>query len=121
VANLSDGGEGVTKKSVAKYLEIDEAAAWRRCQIALKKGFLRNEEERRGRPARLVVGDPLPDEIEILPQPDSLIRAMSQSCVEARSSGFSADNSGDCPIDGESGGDPTPYPQQETERERFVL
>ena len=35
-------------------------------------GFLRNLEDRKGRPARLVIGDPLPDEVELLPQPQRL-------------------------------------------------
>jgi hypothetical protein len=44
-----------------------QSAAWRRVQRALKDGYLRNREDRRGRPARLEVGDPLPADVPILP------------------------------------------------------
>ena len=62
----------VTNKAVAEFLKIDSAAAWRRCQVALKSGYIRNEEERKGRPAKLVVGDKLPRETSILPEQEVL-------------------------------------------------
>lgn len=39
---------------------------------ALDGGYLRNLEEKRGRPHRLKPGDPLPDEQVILPAPEEL-------------------------------------------------
>jgi hypothetical protein len=44
----------------------------RRVTVAVDAGVLRNLEDRKGRPARLVLGDPLPDEIELLPKPERL-------------------------------------------------
>src|SRR5215469_14304102 len=35
-------------------------------------GYLVNNETRKGRPARIALGDPMPTEIEILPSPDRL-------------------------------------------------
>ena len=33
---------------------------------------MKNLEEKRGKPARIVLGDPLPDDVEILPSPETL-------------------------------------------------
>src|SRR5262249_24863894 len=41
--------------------------AWRRVQRALQDGYLRNREDRRGRPARLELGDVLPVDAPVLP------------------------------------------------------
>jgi hypothetical protein len=57
---------------VAKGLDLDKSAAWRRVRSAIDKGYLINLEDRKGRPARLVLGDPLPREIEVLPVPERL-------------------------------------------------
>jgi len=37
---------------------------------ASARGYLVNEEERKGRSARLTLGDPLPAEVEVLPRPE---------------------------------------------------
>ena len=44
----------------------------RRVSAAVDAGFLRNLEDRKGKPARLVSGDPLPEEIELLPKAEQL-------------------------------------------------
>jgi hypothetical protein len=74
VAAVSDlaGENGVTQAAVARRLKLDKSAAKRRVDQALLAGYVRNLEERKGRPARLVVGDPLPEDIEILPSADRL-------------------------------------------------
>ena len=46
---------------------LDKSATSRRWKNARARGYLRNLEERRGKPARIVLGDPLPEDIEILP------------------------------------------------------
>lgn len=56
----------------AKALNLDKSAASRRCRAALDAGYLVNREDRRGRPARLVIGEPMPDDLEILPRPEVL-------------------------------------------------
>jgi hypothetical protein len=63
---------------IAKKLELDKSSAWRRVRIAMERGYVKNLEDRRGRPARLVPGDPLPADIEILPAPEQL-----QGCTVA--------------------------------------
>jgi hypothetical protein len=44
----------------------------------MDRGYLENQEDRKGRPAKLVVADALPDDIEILPAPERL-----QGCTVA--------------------------------------
>ena len=60
-------GDGVTQTQVAARLGVDKSTAQRRTRVAINRGFLRNLETRRGSPARLVVGDPLPDDGSLLP------------------------------------------------------
>jgi hypothetical protein len=68
VAALIDSGKAeVMQADIKKALKLDKSAVSRRVSAAMEAGVLRNLEDRRGRPARLVLGDPLPDEIELLP------------------------------------------------------
>ncbi|HKA55532.1 MAG TPA: hypothetical protein VKJ47_17915, partial [Candidatus Binatia bacterium] len=41
------------------------------------RGFLKNEETKKGFPARLVLGDPLPEERPILPTPEEVLTCCS--------------------------------------------
>lgn len=63
----ADHPEGVPQAVIASAIKLDRGALSRRIRVALDGGYLLNREERRGRPHRLVVGDPLPDDVEILP------------------------------------------------------
>ena len=73
VAALIDAGETeVMQADIKKVLKLDKSAVSRRVAAALEAGVLRNLEDRKGRPARLVLGDPLPEEIELLPIPGRL-------------------------------------------------
>jgi len=60
-------GDGVTVTAVAARLQLDKSSALRRVKVALARGLLRNLETHRGRPAQLVLGDPLPDDATLLP------------------------------------------------------
>ncbi len=64
----------VPAAAVAKKLGLDRSAARRRLIAAADRGYVVNDEERRGRPGRYRVGDePPPDELVILPVlPDHL-------------------------------------------------
>ena len=59
--------DGVSVVRVAVELGLDKSSAWRRVRTAIGRGYLKNLEDRRGRPARLVVGDPLPTDSTLLP------------------------------------------------------
>jgi hypothetical protein len=65
-------GEGVTVLAVANQLGLDKSAASRRVRAARDLGYLKNLEERRGRPARLAIGEPLPDNRELMPRAEDL-------------------------------------------------
>jgi hypothetical protein len=73
----SDEGS-VTIARLAEELELDKSSAWRRVRAAIDRGYAKNLEDRKGRPARLVLGDPLPDDVEILPNIERL-----QGCTVA--------------------------------------
>jgi hypothetical protein len=45
----------------------------------IDRGYLVNHEEKRGKPARIAIGDPLPDEIQILPE----VAALEECCSVA--------------------------------------
>jgi hypothetical protein len=55
-------------------------------RAALEHGYLKNLEDRRGRPSRLVLGDPLPAEVTILPTVDHLERL--HGCSGAEGDGY---------------------------------
>jgi hypothetical protein len=62
----------VTVVQVAKELELDRSAASRRIRSAKDRGFLRDLEDNPRKPSRLVPADPLPEDLEILPDPQKL-------------------------------------------------
>jgi hypothetical protein len=65
--------EGPNILAVAKELRIDASAAWRRVREAIRLGYLINLEDRKSRPARLALGEPLPEEeFGLLPQAEEL-------------------------------------------------
>ena len=68
----SDESEPVTIVKLAEELELDKSAAWRRVRTAIDLGYVKNLEERKGRPAQLVPGEPLPDDLEVMPAVERL-------------------------------------------------
>jgi hypothetical protein len=64
---IREGKEEATLTDIASRLKLDKSAASRRIKVAVKKGFIRNLETRKGLPAKLVCGDLLAEEIEVLP------------------------------------------------------
>jgi hypothetical protein len=69
----------VQTRDVARALHLDKSAASRRVNAALEKGYLVNLETRRGQPSRLILGDPLPEDQEILPT----VEALASRCTGA--------------------------------------
>ncbi len=70
---LGQGRDDVRQVDLKEVLKLDKSSISRRVADALDGGLLKNLEDRKGRPARLVLGDPLPIERDILPSPDQLI------------------------------------------------
>ena len=75
------GGVHVTYAQLGARLKLDRSTITRRVKVAIEKGFLRNEEDRKGRAARLVPGDPMPDEQQVLPEPESLVEDDSEAAA----------------------------------------
>jgi hypothetical protein len=74
---VADADEPLSVARLAELLGLDKSATSRRWQNARARGYLRNLEEKRGKPARIELGDPLPDELEILPSPEHLAECCS--------------------------------------------
>jgi hypothetical protein len=81
VAKLVDdeGGDPVSLGPIAAALKLDKSAASRRVSTAIAKGFVRNLEDRRGKPGRYVLGDAMPDDVVILPTLEQMLQAL-QCC-----------------------------------------
>jgi hypothetical protein len=70
--------DGVRQTALADDVKLDRGTVSRRVRKALDGGYLRNLEDKRGKPHRLLPGDPLPDEQVILPEPGSCTVARLQ-------------------------------------------
>jgi DNA-binding transcriptional ArsR family regulator len=57
---------------LAAKLSLDKSAASRRLRDAIDRGYLVNLETRKGRPARVVLGDPMLEMVRLLPEPCEL-------------------------------------------------
>lgn len=64
----------ISQAAVAAHLKLDKGATSRRIRSAVHRGYLRNLEERRGLPARLQLGEPLPADVDLLPPPEAIER-----------------------------------------------
>ena len=76
-----EGPRPVTVARLARKLNLDKSVVWRRVRVAINRNYIRTLEERKYRPARLTPGDPLPEDVEILPPPERL-----RGCMVARGS-----------------------------------
>ena len=79
VADLTPDGHDTTNAAVARKLKLDKSAGQRRVRAAIHAGYVHNQEDRKFRPARLVLGDPLPEDVDVLPSPERL-----QGCIDAQ-------------------------------------
>jgi hypothetical protein len=70
--NTLGAAAGVSLTKLAKRLGLDKGPTSHRLSRAITLGYLKNLEDKKGRPARIVLADPLPDEIQILPDPKVL-------------------------------------------------
>jgi hypothetical protein len=98
------GMPSVTFKRVGDKLGIDKTAAKRRCDVAIREGYLVNRQDKRNQPALLSIGDALPADVEVLPSPQKINscvipRATVQPCnrsvtpvTEAAEADFGAEN-----------------------------
>jgi len=78
---IAEGATEVTQAQLRNKLGLDRGPTSRRVANAAKRGYLRNEEERKGKPSRLIIGDPMPEEIDLLPTPEALTEALLHRCA----------------------------------------
>jgi hypothetical protein len=78
VEAIPDQLNSLSVTELAELLHLDKSSASRRVQQALELGYLANDEERRGYPARLRRGLPLPAEIVLLPTVETLQRCTAE-------------------------------------------
>ena len=69
---LDDGNAEIPQTYLARVLELDKSSISRRVAAALDGGFLKNLEDRKGRPARLVLGEKLPADRAVFPSASRL-------------------------------------------------
>jgi len=81
-------GRPVTLAELAQRLGVDKATASRRAQVALARGYLVNDENRRGRPAQLRPGQPLPEDVPALPHPSGLCASTPPKTTQCCNSGL---------------------------------
>ncbi|MDP9437220.1 MAG: hypothetical protein M3P49_00490 [Actinomycetota bacterium] len=79
VQKLADdeGGDPVSLGPIAEELKLDKSAASRRLRTAIGKGFVKNLEDRKGKPGRYVTGDPIPADVVVLPDPEEVLQCCS--------------------------------------------
>lgn len=65
-------GVTVSMSQLAKIMQIDKSTISRRVDVAIHDGYLQNQELLQGRPARLVLNEPMPVDKSILPSPEEL-------------------------------------------------
>jgi hypothetical protein len=71
---IEHGKEPCSTRDVAEKLGLDKSAASRRIGVAVGKGYLINLQEGRGKTSKLILGDPMPTDLQILPDPHDLKR-----------------------------------------------
>jgi hypothetical protein len=85
VAAVKALGKGeVSVTEIAKFLTVDTSTASRRVRDAVSRGYLANNETGKGRPARIALGDPMPNDRQILPHPDDLVERCTLAALPER-------------------------------------
>src|SRR5215208_2527914 len=74
----ASSGEPVTVVELARELKLDRSAVSRRVRNAKDRGYLRDLEENLRKPSRLVLGDDLPYDVQILPTPEDMRASMQK-------------------------------------------
>lgn len=95
------GEPGVMASALADKLGLDKSTATRRLRMAADGGYVRNLEDKRGKPGRWIIGDPLPDDTELLPQP----RNLHTTGPDEETPGQRGDEPTGCTVAQESGGE----------------
>jgi DNA-binding transcriptional ArsR family regulator len=83
VERLREGskGEPVTVAELARKLELDRSTVSRRARSAKDRGYLRDLEDNPRKPSRLILGDDLPDDVQILPSLDDVRASVKERAL----------------------------------------
>jgi hypothetical protein len=68
----ADGAPTVSLTALAKELKLDKNSVHHRVKKAITAGYLANQETRKGKPAQIVLAEPLPEDGQVLPAPEVL-------------------------------------------------
>ena len=79
VQQIVDQKGHATTQEVAQHTRLDRQAAQRRLKQAEKSGFAVNDNPGKGKKAKYIIGDPMPEDMEIIPSP-SRLREYLQTC-----------------------------------------
>ena len=91
---------GVPQSALRERLRLDRGSISRRIKQAIDLGYLVDDQEKKGQPAQLKIGEPMPDEVDVLPRPEMF--AGDRCSVAACSGGIGAV-------------EPSPSPERSTE------
>ena len=69
---------GVSQSHICEALGLNKATVSRRVKLAIELGYLVNLEEKKGQPAKLVLGEPMPNERQVLPTPEEVKAALQK-------------------------------------------
>ncbi len=72
MAVRQQGDNGLSITAIGKRLGLHKTTAKARVDAAIEAGYLVNLEAKPGLPVIIKTGDPLPDEVELLPLPERL-------------------------------------------------
>jgi hypothetical protein len=70
-------GATISYHQLATEMHLDKSAVSRRVASAIKLGYLANLEERKGKPAQIVQGAELPEDVVVLPHPETIKKIIS--------------------------------------------
>jgi hypothetical protein len=76
IGRLIDEGDddAVSLGPIASELKLDKSATSRRVRTAMSKRFVKNLEDRRGKPGRYCLADEMPADIVVLPTTNELLQ-----------------------------------------------
>ena len=79
--DLENKSDGVSAEGLRQELNLDKNATARRLRMAIGRGFVKNLEDKKGKPGRYVPGNPLPDDVVVLPTPEEVSIAFERTTV----------------------------------------
>lgn len=110
LVSLYDGTNPVTVTQLTAAGNLHRTTVWRRVQAALRLGFVVSTETRKGQPAKLIPGDPLPEERPALPLPGDVVSWVSSSHPETDATVQQADGARYEPVSEQPVADPVAAP-----------